>query len=312
METSIRTIVAGVGTVADLDPVLPEAMELAASVGAELHVAHFFDLPPAALASAGGEALRSDRGAASDCAAALRTRLRQQVLQFGTEARVQLHVGEGPPGPRLCALASAVNAELLVVGATRRGRLQRNVLGTTAARVLARSRVPVLVCHAPFFHEVRRVLLATDLSEMSPEVHEQSVSAVQALFGGSLAELRSLVVVEDHLASLYHAGSDALERAALAGVRRFIAERLPRPLAIEGRARVGEPAREINLEAAEWEADLIVVGTHGRPGAGRFRLGSVAAAMLRSATRNVLAIPAGRTADVAARASEKESAAALV
>lgn len=312
MERSIRTMVAGVGTVAELDPVLPEAMELAAKIGAELHVAHFFDLPPAALAQAEGEALRTDRGAATDCAAALRTRLRQQVLQFGAEAHVQLHVREGPPGPRLCALAAAVSADLLVVGATRRGRLQRNVLGTTAARVLARARLPVLVCHAPFFHEVRRVLLATDLSELSVEVHERSLGIVDALFGGSVAEWRSLAVVEDHLASLYHAGSDALERTALAGVRRFITERLPHAIAVEGRARVGEPAREINLEAAEWEADLIVVGTHGRARGGRFRLGSVAAAMLRGATRNVLVIPAGRTAAAAAMHSGSESAAALV
>lgn len=312
MEASIRTIVVGVGTFAELDPVLPEAMDLASRVGARLHAAHFFELPPAALAHSAGEAHGAGPHAADDCAAALRSRLHQQVLQFRSPERVRLHVREGPPGPRLCALAAAVEADLLVVGATRRGRLQRNVLGTTAARVLARATVPVLVCHAPFFHEVRRVLLATDLSELSAEVHERSLDAVEALFGGSVAELRSLMVVEDHLASLYQAGSDALERTALAGMQRFLGERLPRALAMEARARIGEPAREINLEAADWDADLIVVGAHGRPRAGRFRLGSVAAAMLRGTTRNVLVIPAGRAADVPVRRSGSASAAAPV
>jgi nucleotide-binding universal stress UspA family protein len=312
MEGSIRTLVVGVGTVAELDPVLPEAMDLASRTGAQLHVAHFFELPPAALAHAAGEARGAEPHAAEDCAAALRSRLHQQVLQFRGPKRVRLHVREGPPGPRLCALAAVVDADLLVVGATRRGRLQRNVLGTTATRVLARATAPVLVCHAPFFHEVRRVLLATDLSELSAEVHERSLDAVEALFGTSVAEVRGLVVVEDHLASLYQAGSDALERTALAGVQRFLVDRLPRALAVEAKSRVGEPAREISLEAADWDADLVVVGAHGRPRAGRFRLGSVAAAMLRGTTRNVLVIPAGRTADVPVRRSRSESAAALV
>ena len=311
METPIRTVVVGVGTVAELDPVLPEAMGLAARLGARLHVAHFFERPPAALAAPAGEPHGGAPDAAGGCEAALRSRLHRQVLQFRSPERVRLHVREGPPGPRLCALAAAVRADLLVVGATRRGRLQRDVLGTTAARVLARSTAPVLVCHAPFFHEVRRVLLATDLSALSAEVHERSMDTVEALFGGSVSEVRSLVVVENPLAPLYPTGQEALERAALAGVRRFLDERLPRARAVEARARAGEPAREINLEAAGWNADLVVVGAHGRPGAGRFRLGSVAAAVLRGASRNVLVIPAGRPAGAPARRRGSESAAAL-
>ncbi len=46
-------------------------------------------------------------------------------------------------------------------------------------------------------------------------------------------------------------------------------------------------------EARQWEADLIVVGTHGRRGIGRVLLGSGAEQIIRSAPVPVLVIPGG-------------------
>jgi nucleotide-binding universal stress UspA family protein len=56
---------------------------------------------------------------------------------------------------------------------------------------------------------------------------------------------------------------------------------------------IGEPAEEILRTAEETEADLIVVGTHGREFIGRLLLGSVAEAMLRRAPCPVLTLHAG-------------------
>jgi nucleotide-binding universal stress UspA family protein len=49
----------------------------------------------------------------------------------------------------------------------------------------------------------------------------------------------------------------------------------------------------IEQEAEAWEADLIVVGTHGRRGFRRLLLGSVAEHLIRIATRPVLLIRGG-------------------
>jgi nucleotide-binding universal stress UspA family protein len=57
--------------------------------------------------------------------------------------------------------------------------------------------------------------------------------------------------------------------------------------------RIGEPAEEILRYAEEIEADLIVVGTHGRELFGRMLLGSVTEAMLRRAPCPVLTLHAG-------------------
>jgi nucleotide-binding universal stress UspA family protein len=48
----------------------------------------------------------------------------------------------------------------------------------------------------------------------------------------------------------------------------------------------------VNEQAAAWNADLIVLGTHGRRGAGRLLLGSDAEQILRTATVPVLLVRA--------------------
>lgn len=52
---------------------------------------------------------------------------------------------------------------------------------------------------------------------------------------------------------------------------------------VQAEGHSGSPAREILKRAAEWEADLIVVGSHGRSALGRFVLGSVSQRVITSA-----------------------------
>lgn len=54
----------------------------------------------------------------------------------------------------------------------------------------------------------------------------------------------------------------------------------------------GEPANEILRAAADWRADLLVIGSHGRDGVMRVLLGSVAEKVMRHATCPVLVIKA--------------------
>lgn len=55
--------------------------------------------------------------------------------------------------------------------------------------------------------------------------------------------------------------------------------------------RVGTPRQEILAVAVEWEADLIVMGTHGRTGFDHFISGSVSESVLRRASCPVLVVP---------------------
>lgn len=80
------------------------------------------------------------------------------------------------------------------------------------------------------------------------------------------------------------AGLDALEQ--LATDRAIAYEQRGSPLATESLTahyRIGQAAQQIVRLAADVDADLIVVGTHGRTGMKRVLLGSVAASVLKLA-----------------------------
>lgn len=55
--------------------------------------------------------------------------------------------------------------------------------------------------------------------------------------------------------------------------------------------RTGTPRQEILAVAVEWNADLIVMGTHGRTGFDHFISGSVSESVLRRASCPVLVVP---------------------
>ncbi|HYJ80047.1 MAG TPA: universal stress protein, partial [Longimicrobiaceae bacterium] len=186
------------------------------------------------------------------------------------------------------AAAEELRADLLVVGASRRGAAWKGILGSTAWQVLARSTLPVLVVHRPFGAAVRRVLLAADLGA-GRNALGHAVDVVEALFGRDHPELRCLHVVEQDPLLPAHPAA-ALERAGRQRLVRFLDDpRLAR--SIEGSVRVGDPARETAWEAAEWGADLVVVPTFGRSGEGYGPLGRLGFATARGAPCNVLALP---------------------
>jgi nucleotide-binding universal stress UspA family protein len=81
---------------------------------------------------------------------------------------------------------------------------------------------------------------------------------------------------------------DAASMAAAAGVR------FEHQLAEDPGVRLGEA---VAREARQWEADSIVVGTHGRRGLGRVLLGSGAEQIIRTAPVPVLVIRGDERSD---------------
>ncbi len=64
----------------------------------------------------------------------------------------------------------------------------------------------------------------------------------------------------------------------------------PSELRVERQVIEGDPVTEILQVADEVDADLIVMGTHGRTGMGRFFMGSIAEQVLRRASCPVLTL----------------------
>lgn len=290
MEKPIRTIVAGVATVQGRDPILAPAVSLAERTGATLHFVHAFELPDPLLSAYARDGLLTPEFG-NRYRNTLQQQLEEQVRALDSRADVRVAAVHGPASEALCEAAEERGADLLLVGATRAGKLLRSILGSTAERVIRGARMPVLVLRQPDVVPIQRVLLTTDLSEFSARVHERGLDVIEALTGGTPPQLRSLLVVWYDMAFPPPLRRDSLEEVALSELGEFLAARAERGVPVEPRVRIGDPAKEIAAEAVEWPADLVVLGTHSRTGRSRFLLGSVAEATVRSTTTNVLILP---------------------
>jgi nucleotide-binding universal stress UspA family protein len=78
--------------------------------------------------------------------------------------------------------------------------------------------------------------------------------------------------------------------ASRAALDAAVAKRQGGPVAVDGILREGVAWEEINHVADEIDADMVVIGTHGRRGLARALLGSVAENVVRTAHRAVLTI----------------------
>ncbi|MBI3948852.1 MAG: universal stress protein [Acidobacteria bacterium] len=141
-----------------------------------------------------------------------------------------------------------------------------------------------------------KILLAIDDSKFS----EAATQAVLRQFRSQDTEVRVLHVVEPvHVVVTdvihgYIPDMEAVRQAQLKEAGELV-ERVARVLQDAG-MRVstavsdGDPKLKIIDYAAEWEADLIVVGSHGRKGLERLLLGSVSAAVANHARCSALIV----------------------
>jgi nucleotide-binding universal stress UspA family protein len=287
MTSDTRRIVVGVGLLGKHDPVLTIASRIAADVRAELHAVHVYDPPaPVDVAYAHLDGLATPDPAAR--AREMERRLREHAHEAAPEADVVCHVVEGAPSEGLVERARLVGAGMLIMGATRQDRVRRCFLGSTAQGVLYRAAMPTLLIRQPVVRPLRRVLLTTNLSELSLGTCARGLELLDELFGGDEPERQILLVIRarDEVPD-----PDSYHEFACAELERRVVRRLPGAAAtMERRVRSGDPADCIVQEAMDGRPDLLVLGNHGYPGRCH-GIGGVAAAVLREAGRNVLVIP---------------------
>lgn len=286
MTNPIRTIVAGIAQPAENDPALVAAAELARWTGARLHLVQAFTVPPVFSPPELGY-MPVEWGL--QYAERIRARLEATAHRLPGGESAVCHAVSGSPAPAILETAEREGADLLVVGAAAAGRLGGSFLGTTAQRVLRGAAAPVLVIRRPLHRPLERVLLTTDLSELSAAVHEEGLATATAVFGEPAA-IRSLLVLSFPLVPT-PLPREVLDFAALETLETFLFARRRRAATVEPVVREGAPPEEIAAEAGEWPADLLIVGTHAKGWAARLVLGSVAEAALRDAPCNVLAVP---------------------
>jgi nucleotide-binding universal stress UspA family protein len=193
--------------------------------------------------------------------------------------------------------AAAAEADLVVVGSRGHGTLASALLGSVSAEVVDHAPCPVLVARRGW---LRRLVLADDGSPDAARaralVREWPVlrSIPACVVSVATVPIRWEPSVAPFSGPL---AADRYERAVAEGrrARAEVARHAHDELAVEERpveydVRVGAPAMEIIAAATQWNADLIVLGSHGRTGLRRIALGSVARSVVMHAPCSVLVI----------------------
>lgn len=274
------------------------AEQIAASHGARLVLAHA--LSPHVPADATSELVALADDAIAHDEQRAKELLEAEVAKMGeSEASVDIRIARGPASDTVVHIASAENADLLVVGAGVRSGLQRALLGSVAAQLVRKAECPVLVVppadgttHRPIY----KLLVPTDFSQDA----QLAVEAALKLLGPISAEMKLTLlhvwkapIALSPFSPISLGGIDQDSRTqALARLERVAAPLRAEGYEIDTRASAGEPAQIIDQVAADVGADIIAMGTHGRSGLSRALLGSVAERTLSAAPCPVLTVHA--------------------
>jgi nucleotide-binding universal stress UspA family protein len=142
--------------------------------------------------------------------------------------------------------------------------------------------------------QINRILCPVDLSDIAGRALDYAISLARQ----HRARLHVLEVVEalpegaTETSGIYKLPAD-LDRAGRGELGEFVRHTGHSDVVVDIRLRQGDVVPKVLDEAASLDADLIVLGTHGRGGFQRLTLGSVAERVLRRAGRPVLAVPPG-------------------
>jgi nucleotide-binding universal stress UspA family protein len=226
---------------------------------------------------------------ARDTVEAARTRLARPGLDVVGD------VTHGRAASLILELARDADADLIVMGSRGHGTIASMVLGSVSAEVVDHARTPVLVARGS---RIGKVVLAWDGSTCGRVAAE--VLRTWPIFAGSTVRVVSVADIGipwwtgfPQPGSAETIGMYMETAAAARAEHQALAQKMAGELRAGGldatpEAREGDPAAEVIAAARAWDADLIVLGTHGRTGVARILLGSVARNVLYHAPCSVL------------------------
>jgi nucleotide-binding universal stress UspA family protein len=219
----------------------------------------------------------------------------ESLGRFGLKA--DHHVLRGRPADALLDWIERHRPDLVVVGTRGDSEIAQAIVGSVSAQLVDRSPVPVLVARRP---TLDRVVVAVDGSDIAGEavatamrwpflaastIRTISVAPAPAMWWPDELNAGSA----DRPSHDRDAATDgSLEHDTIAA---HAAARL-RDTGFDAQSEVrsGSPAPTIVAFANEWDADLVIMGSHGRTGVQRLLLGSVARNVLHHASCSVLIV----------------------
>lgn len=200
----------------------------------------------------------------------------------------------------IVAQASAIPADLLVIGTHGRSGFQRLFLGSVTEKVIRKAGCPTLVvpprapgiaANAPV--QFRRILCPVDFSESSLDAVALAINMAEE----ADARLTLLHVVEfprglSEESMAFEIDVARITEKAVEDARRRLHELIPQQATtyctVETCVAEGRAHREIVRHAADRACDFIVMGVHGRGALDRLLFGSTTHQVIRAAACPVL------------------------
>ena len=212
-------------------------------------------------------------------------RLRADLPENAANAELIVRAGSAPK--TLTAIAAERGSDLIVTGVARYNSIGDYFLGTAVDHIIRNAERPVLVVRCRPVGPYRRLVVATDLSNCS----RAALLTAAALF-------RDAVITLVHAFHVPYEGwvksADAkadVRAEAQEELEAFLADVDPTVLArVDARLVEGETGTVIVQEIARTEADLLVLGTHGRSGFTRATIGRQAEGLLSAVNADVLMV----------------------
>ena len=207
------------------------------------------------------------------------------------------HLREGRPAEEITVLAEKLEADLVVVGSRRVGRLKRLVAGSVSEGVVHRASCPVLVvCGGKGAWPAGRVVVADDGTKPARRAGELAAE-IAHLSGAEVVVVRAYEHPPEPVGGWSAQDRRELDEA-LSRTRRDLkrrAEQLeeiaqcrPKTRLIKSKA---SSAMDLVAEESEGRRTLFAVGRRGLGASKRALLGSVSTRTLRAADGCVLIVP---------------------
>lgn len=288
MSKPLKTIVIGTSLTEASDSVVRSGAALARATGASPWLVHTYlplTLPP----EAGLDARWIEEEERSLRQGLVEQARRTGLFELQGFLPEQIRLVVGPPHREILDLARRVEAGLVVMGAA---ESRHGLLGSTADRVIRKASCPVLVVRSEIAFVPTRVEIPVDLSPISAHALGQGLDFLEQI-GAPLTEAEVLFVLNPfEVGGSIQFTQKQIERFAAEELQRFVqTNRSESGRPGLTRVRTGYARKEILAAIAERNADLAVLGTHGRSGFERLMLGSVAQGVLKDATCNLLIVP---------------------
>lgn len=283
--------------------ILPQVSRILDREDSEVMLLRVIDLPPAIGNVSMKAVIAQEREAAQNYIHAVSLRCKERA------AKVHGRIAEGPVAETILQTARTEGATMIAMSTHGRSGILRWALGSVAEKVARASHLPVFLVRSfrrspqgdleplvPQELPFRRILVPVDGSPTSLAV-VSSAENFALLYGSEITVLH--VQPPPVAIGPMFPGMEAALPAVMPSPVTSEQDEVTGPAAkrfeqaglqVSRASVMGEPAAEILDYSSQHEMDLIAIGTHGRSGAARWALGSVAERVLHSAERPLLLV----------------------